>query len=249
MRRWLWVLAGLLLATIATLAFAPASLVLGRVQARVPGLELSLVSGTIWRGGIGDISYRGRSLGAVNWHVRASELLRLRALAEVEANGDWGVGRGVLWRDSHGLGIEAVHAEVAAAPFAGIAATPELELLGAIGIDIASAELHDGALTALTGEMAWHDAAVAGVAHANLGTLRAHLALDAPNAVSAVLSDDGGPLAVDGGAWLSPLGYSADVRLRARDPALRPVMRWLGQPQADGQRRLQLQGTWLGAAP
>ncbi len=248
MRHWKLLVFGLLLVAISAVVLAPANLVLERVQARVPGLELGMVSGTLWNGGIGEVRYRERSLGAFSWRVRVGELLRLRAVADVEANGDWGVGQGVIWRSYDQLGIENLHAEFAAAPFAGLFATPELELLGAIKVVIASAQVRDGALNALTGEVEWRDAAVAGLAHANLGTLRAQLALDAPNAVSATIADAGGPLALDGGAWLSPLGYSADVRLSARDPAVRPALQWLGAPQAGGQRRLQVQGTWFGSA-
>lgn len=249
MRRWLWILAGLLLALVSVLVFVPASLVLGQLQSRVPGLELSLVGGTLWQGGVGDISYRGLSLGALSWQVRKRELMHLRLVADVQANGDWGVGHSVLWREAGRLGVENLQADVAAAPFAGAIATPELELLGAISFRIASAEIRGGALTALSGEAEWRDAAVAGIAQANLGTLRASLTLDAPNAVSAAISDVGGPLVVNGGAWLSPLGYSADVQLAARDPSVRPALQWLGEPIEGGQRRLQVQGTWLGLAP
>lgn len=249
MRRWAWILAGLLLALVSVLVFAPASLVLGQLQSRIPGLDMSLVGGTLWNGGVGDVSYRGRSFGAVNWQVRARELLRLRLVADVQVNGDWGVGSAVLWRERSRLGVENLQADVAAAPFAGVIATPELELLGAISFHIASAEVQGGALTVLSGEAEWRDAAVAGIAHANLGTLRANLILDAPNAVSAAISDVGGALVVNGGAWLSPLGYSADLQLGARDPSVRPALQWLGEPIAAGQRRLQVQGTWFGLTP
>lgn len=249
MRRWRLMLLGVLLVAATVLIFAPASLLLGRVQARVPGLQLSMVSGTIWHGAVADIDFRGRSLGALTWRVRTADLLRLRLAADIQGNGDWGVGEGLVWRDFKRAGVEHAQAQIAAAPLAGVFATPELELLGGIRVRIASAEIRDGALVALQGDAEWLNAGVAGLAHANLGTVLATLQLDAPNAVSATITDDGGPLAVEGGAWLSPLGYSADLRLHARDPRVRPALQWLGAPQPGGQRRLQVQGSWLGSAP
>lgn len=247
MRRWRLLLLGLLLVAGTVLVFAPASLLLSRIQAQVPGLQLSLVSGTIWHGGIADIDYRGRSLGALSWRVRTADLWHLRLAADFQGNGDWGVGQGLVWRDFERIGVENAQAQIAAAPLAGVFATPELDLLGGITVRIASAEIRGGALVALDGAAEWLDAGVAGVAHANLGTIRATLQLDAPNAVSATIADAGGPLAVEGGAWFSPLGYSADLQLGARQPSVRPALQWLGVSQAGGKRRLQAQGTWLGA--
>lgn len=248
-RRVLLVLLALLLVAVATLAFAPAQMLVNAVQARVPDLYLSGVAGSVWRGGVGAVVYRGRALGGLRWRLYPSALFGLRLRADIEAHGDWGSAEGEVWRSFSALGVRQLHSELPAYYLAGVFAVPELRPLGQIRVLIDAAEVRDHALVVLAGEAVWADAAVAGLANADLGTLRGRLLLDAPNAASVLLGDDGGPLAVAGQLWLSPLGYSGSVRLSARDPALLPALQWMGKPAASGERELRLQGLWYGAKP
>jgi len=248
-RRVLLVLLVLLLAVAATLAFAPAQLLVNAVQTRVPDLYLSSVAGSVWRGGIGEVVYRGRALGSLRWRLYPSALFALRLRADVEARGDWGSAESQIWRSVSALGVSQLRSELPAYYLAGVFAVPELRPLGRIRVAIHAAELRDHALVVLVGDAVWADAALAGSASADLGTLRGRLLLDAPNAASVVLDDDGGPLDVDGQLWLSPLGYSGTVRLSARDPALLPALQWIGKPAASGARELRMQGLWYGAKP
>ncbi|PKM10415.1 MAG: hypothetical protein CVV15_06570 [Gammaproteobacteria bacterium HGW-Gammaproteobacteria-5] len=245
-RRVFLVLLGLLLAAVLALAFAPAQLLVNAVQARVPDLYLSTVAGSLWRGAVGEIVYRGRALGSLRWRLYPSSLFSLRLRADIEAHGDWGNAEGQIWRSFSTVGLEALRSELPAYYLAGVFAVPEMRPLGSIRVEIHAAQLRDHMLVVLDGDAVWHDAAVAGLASADLGTLRGHLSLDAPNAANLVLADDGGPLAVDGQLWLSPLGYSGVVRMSARDPALLPALEWMGKPKTPGARELRLQGLWYG---
>jgi len=246
-RRLFLVLLVVFLVAVATLAFAPAQMLVNAIQARVPDLYLSSVAGSIWRGGVGEVVYRGRALGGLRWRLYPWALFSLRLRADVEAHGDWGSAEGQIWRSFSALGVSGLRSELPAYYLAGVFAVPELRPLGHIRVDIHAAQLRDRMLVVLDGDAVWADAAVAGLASADLGTLRGRLTLDAPNAASLVLDDDGGPLDVDGQLWLSPLGYSGEVRMTARDPALLPVLEWMGKPKASGERELRLQGLWYGA--
>src|SRR3546814_9982489 len=135
----------------------------------------------------------------------------------------WGQAEGQVWRSFSGIGVTGLSSELPAYYLAGVFAVPELRPLGSIRVDIHAAELRDHMLVVLDGDAVWADAAVAGQANADFGTLRAHVGLDAPNSATLTLDDDGGPLDLAGQLWLSPLGFSGDVSLHARDPQLQPA--------------------------
>lgn len=249
MRRVLLGLLALVVLAVAVLAFASAQMLVNAIQARVPDLYFSSVAGSAWRGGVGEVVYRGRSLGALRWQLYPSALFSLRLRADIEAHGDWGQAEGQVWRSFSAVGITRLSSELPAYYLAGVFAVPELRPLGSIRVDIHAAELRDHMLVVLDGDALWQDAAVAGLASADLGTLRAHLSLDAPNAASLTLDDDGGPLDLAGQLWLSPLGYSGNVSLTARDPQLLPALEWIGTPTASGMRELRMRGVWYGGTP
>lgn len=248
-RRVLLGLLGLLLLAVVALAFAPAQMLTNAIQTRVPDLYFSAVAGSLWRGGVGQVVYRGRSLGAMRWQLYPSAVFGLRLRADIEAHGDWGQAEGQVWRSFSAIGVTGLSSELPAYYLAGVFAVPELRPLGSIRVDIHAAELRDHMLVVLDGDAVWADAAVAGQANADFGTLRAHVGLDAPNSATLTLDDDGGPLDLAGQLWLSPLGYSGEVSLHARDPQLQPALAWIGKPAASGMRELRLQGTWFGGAP
>lgn len=244
MRRWRWLGLGLALVGVLALlvASAPARLLLDRLH--VPGLQVGAVNGSIWHGGLDEVRYRGQALGSVRWRLRPLPLLRLALVAKVEASGGWGEASALFSRRGDALNIEALRGQVDARLLTGLFASPEVIPMGRIEFSDGALAWQAHAVTRLAGSARWRDAALAGLARASLGELHADLLWDAPNVGRIVLGDAGGPLALRGTVWLSLLGWHGDLTLAARDPALVQGLAWIGQAQADGSRRLLLQGGW-----
>ncbi|PKM03979.1 MAG: hypothetical protein CVV17_04035, partial [Gammaproteobacteria bacterium HGW-Gammaproteobacteria-7] len=95
----------------------------------------------------------------------------------------------------------------------------------------------------LAGEALWRDAVVSGADRAALGDLAMSFALVEGRIIGS-LRDAGGPLELTGSFEVAASGYRMDAQLRARDPALTPALRHIGQPDSGG-RLLVLQGGWL----
>jgi len=80
-----WIIIGLLAFLGSAIAFAPASL-LRPFAARVPGLTVSNVSGSIWRGGA-TIALHGTPLGELRFALQPVDLLLLRLAYGIEVAG------------------------------------------------------------------------------------------------------------------------------------------------------------------
>jgi general secretion pathway protein N len=227
----------------------PADLAYRYFGDRLAPLALRELSGTVWQGRATAAELFGQNLGALEWRLQAAPLLHGDAIAQLTLTGDGITASGLADRGADGqVSFRDVVAHMPARIAAPVLATPALDLLGTIEIDVNRARLHGAWLEEASGAAYWRDAAVAGAAQARLSDLQLTFASAAGGAISGVVHDLGGPLQADGTFTASLGRYDAQVRLAARgdDPRVTEVLQYVGQPQADGSRQLVIEGRQLG---
>ncbi|HEV2623412.1 MAG TPA: type II secretion system protein N [Frateuria sp.] len=248
-----WLAIALLLSCVVLLVlFLPARWALPFVQARLRGLSLGQVHGTVWDGAAEQVHGRdGRPLGRLQWRLARSALWgRLDLQLDFAATAL--TARGHLQRDAQG---RLLWTDVAVQ--AGLAAwTPRLdsplgEPQGTLALRLRRAVLQADWPVELEGDAHWADAAMqVRAGSVVLGNLETNL-VAANGVMHGRLGDDGhGPLHVEGQWQASPLGWRLDALLQPRtgDKALRNWLAHLGPPDPDGSVRLRRRGGLAAAA-
>jgi general secretion pathway protein N len=223
------------------------------LEARLHGMQLQQVHGLLWDGGAERVlAANGQSLGQVRWQLSRRALLgdaRLRLQFDGPALHFSGAMQRlpddtVEWRDAQ----MTVNLGTMPPPLA----TPFGRPQGSFSLQAPHALLRGNWPMQLQATAQWNNAAIQTqrgtvalgelhfTMHAEQGTIDIHMR-DAGN----------GPLALDGQAQLSPLGWRLDAMLRPRtaDPALRRWLASLGRPGADGTMHLQRRGGLAAALP
>lgn len=216
----------------------PASFVWSHIKDRLPAqVELSGLTGTLWTGRVNRIEADGVDQGSLAWSWRPSGLLT----AAIELDLLWmprkGDVRATLQVGTDTLTLENVRGQLDAAAMASINKAPFL-LEGTWQLDVPVLELQGMEhVTRAEGRLLW-DSAAGGLPTAlPLGNLVADLA-DSDGWLQFVLSDQGGPLGLQGTArWRPGQAMALDTRLQARATAeagLAGGLSLLGKPAADG---------------
>jgi general secretion pathway protein N len=210
-------------------------------------VKLHDLAGSVWHGHAGGAELFGMNLGAIDWTLQVQPLLSGEMIAQVTLTGDGVSGSGVIDRGGGQTEFRDTTLRMPARLAAPMLAIPMLELLGTMEIDIAHARLRDLWLDDAAGTVRWRDAAVAGAAQAKLGDLQATFASTADGSIAGVVRDLGGPLEVAGTFKAGLVAYEAQARLAARgdNPQVIEALQFIGQPQADGSRNLEIRGRLL----
>ncbi|HXR62984.1 MAG TPA: type II secretion system protein N [Rudaea sp.] len=210
-------------------------------------VRLHDLAGTLWHGHAGAADVFGMNLGSIDWNLQPTPLLRGEMLARLTLAGDLANGTGVVDRTGGTLWFRDVTLRLPARVAAPVLAIPALQLLGTLELDLAHARLSGLWLEDAAGTILWRNAAVAGAAQARLGDLQATFASTANGAIAGTAHDLGGPLELAGTFSASPGVYQAQARLAARaaDPQVSEALQFVGQPQADGSRSLEIRGRQL----
>lgn len=225
----------------------PASIAYGFAADSLRPLRLRDLHGTIWKGRANHVELLGRDFGALRWKFQPLPLLRGEAAAHFALSGPVVTAHGDVRRSGATTELDATVLRMPAGIAAPVLGIPALQLLGTIEVDIASARLDGVRLAAASGSATWHDAAVAGAAQARLGDLQATFAADGAAGIEGTVRDLGGPLELSGTFNASLGSYAAQARLAARDgnPQVAEALQYVGQPQPDGSRDLQIRGRQL----
>ncbi len=225
----------------------PADLAYRFAADSIAPVHLRDLRGTLWHGHAGSADVFGVNLGSIEWILQPAPLLHGEMIAQVTLAGDIASGSGIV--DCAGGATSFRHAalHMPARIAAPMLAIPALELLGTLELDIAHARLRGLWLEDAAGTVFWRDAAVAGAAQARLGDLQSIFASAADGAIAGSVHDLGGPLEVAGTFSASPGAYQAQARLAARggDAQVSEALQFVGQPQADGSRNLEIRGRQL----
>jgi len=225
----------------------PADLAYRFAADSIAPLHLRDLRGTLWQGHAGGADVFGVNLGSIDWVLQPGPLLRGEMIAQVTLAGDIASGTGVIDCVAGETSFRAATLRMPARIAAPVLAVPALELLGTLELDIEHARLRGLWLEEAAGTALWRDASVAGAAQARLGDLQASFASAADGSIAGTVRDMGGPLEVAGTFSASPGVYQAQARLAARDgdPQVNEALQFVGQPQADGSRNLEIRGRQL----
>lgn len=238
--------AGVFAYAVFLVASAPATLVAGAVMEHDRRLRIESVSGTVWHGRGRTLRWHGHEIGALEWHIRAFDLLRGVLAARVDV-----AGRGLAARARIHHRPVSGRTEISEAH--GRADLSELARLGgARGPVMAHVEVTGLALTldqgrpvALSGSVMLQDVTVFADRARQLGDYRLGLGVDS-GWLRAEVDEATGPLDVAGGVRFAFDGrWELDARLRAGDDAtdIASVLELLGPPDVTGHRRITLSGS------
>jgi general secretion pathway protein N len=227
--------------------------------ARVPFLlvDSSLVNAagvrdTLWSGSAAKIDVAGIVLSNTQWNLALSRLLLGELGGDIKTRWDGGFASGFVTSSVLGtIRANNVDVNLQAAWVAGIAGMPGLE--GQVNI----------VLDSLTVTEQWPSELVGAVKIANLsstllgsgaagqlGNIKVDFdpAEDNSDVITGIISDEGGPLELNGTLVLTrPNNYSIDVQLKTRPSAseiLRQNMILLGSPDSNGAHTFQLAGSF-----
>ncbi|MEL0168116.1 MAG: type II secretion system protein N [Pseudomonadaceae bacterium] len=225
----------------------PAQLVWRQVQPHLPAnVELSGLTGTLWRGSVARLQVDGIDQGALDWRWQPAGLLA----AELELDLNWrprdGQVGAVLRLGAAEVSLENVRGRLSAASMAQVNKAPFV-LQGDWLLDIPQLTLENlREVTRASGRIAWQDAGGGLPNPLALGNLAADLGTDNGWLVMQ-LTDAGGPLGLSGSArWQPAKPLKLDTRLQARADAERDLaagLQLLGRadPQGWVRWRAQLQ--------
>ena len=244
-------LAALLLAAALLVWFAPVRWLAPWLDARLHGVELRGLSGSVWDGRADALVLAdGTGLGRLRWTVSRRALLgRLQGRVDLagpmlDARGDFlRAGDTLRWRD--------VRLRLALDRLVPPPVTPFGRPRGELRGTLAELVLRGGWPLSMDGQLRWTDATIDDPEGAvPLGDLAATVTAR-EGVIRARLQDDGhGPLRLDGHLQASPLGWRLQAVLAPRgdQPALARWLARLGPPDAQGVVHLQ-RGAGLGAVP
>ncbi len=253
MKLWHWLALGIG----AYLAFALSSFPAGTAYAwfAPPGIQLQGIEGTLWSGRAAAANVGELSLHDVRWTVHAWQLLLGRVAADLRAQLEEGfVAAQVKATRSH-VSLSDVRASTslptlrAALPVAGLRGEANLTL-SALELDVAKAwptkvigdlkllqlETTPLSLTGPRGKLV------------PIGNYAVRL-VEGAGPINAQFNDTGGPLEVSGTLAVSAArAYKFDALIKPRADAAQEVVDGLnamatGEPDAEGRRRLNLEGT------
>lgn len=226
-------------------ATCPADFAYRMVAGRLGVLKLGGISGSLWQGHAGSTQVFGQEIGVLDWQLEAAPLLGREVMAHVSLAGAQLNASGIVDRVADGtISVRDASFRVPASMAAPALDIPALQLLGTIDGKLAEARLKGVWVQQASGTLRWNDAAVAGAAQAQLGTLEATFSSAPDGSIAGVARDLGGPLQLNGTFKVNAGSFDADATLAARDgnPQVLEALRYIGEAQADGSSHLIIHG-------
>lgn len=246
--KWFLALLVLLLALAAVVAWTmPASMAWKLAGPRLPAVQLSNLSGSLWHGKAEQASVAGQALGALEWQTEVLPLLHGAVRVDASVSGDTLQGHAIITRQRDGLIVlRDASATLPGSVLEGTLGIQGLRLEGTLHLEAREARIRNAWFVALDGGGTWRDAGTSGAAEAHLGDVKLEFSEPSPPAVLGQIRDDGhGPLLIRGQLKALPTGYTLEARLRARNPddlQTQEALRYVGQRQPDGSVVLRAGG-------
>lgn len=225
----------------------PAARVDSYIEAQVPGLSLSVVSGTVFNGQAGQVSYQGKALGSARWRLLFQTLLTGRAEYQLDFETAAGPGKanvGVTFAGNvygHDVDLTLLPDEVInyVSPVA-------VRTSGALNLLIENFEIRDGFPDALGGKAFWKGAAILAPVEMMFGDAVMDMQSSGGELIGRIESEGG--IDVTGEVALAPGGkYRFDLLLSpdagvSDDTVL--LLENTTTVQADGKYLLRSSGQW-----
>lgn len=232
MRKILWLV--LLAVPLVIVATLPARVIVPRMAI---GEEVRDVQGTLWSGeavwqqpGFAPLDVQWGWQGGRSWSWQARGL-------GVDLDGQWRLNAGVteLANVTGHIEMDRLDARLWL-----INARPR----GRLEVDVQRALIAEGQAPEVDGRLIWRDAGLVGTVQESLGEITVRLDSQEQGQVARVASTQPGAIQIRGDIELGAERYAVDLWLRASAdrPELLRQIAWLGEPQPDGQVRVQLSG-------
>ncbi|WP_266169756.1 type II secretion system protein N [Dyella subtropica] len=236
----------LLLLAALLVAFLPARWVKPQLEARLHGLRLEGVSGTLWQGHADKLlAVHGDDLGRLDWQLSRRALLGDTQLG-LALVGPAGHFSGQMRKlDAQRVEWSQLHVESDLVALTERFLPQGTRLRGTLAIDGGRAVLQGRWPVELDAQAHWNGAQLLGQDRTlDFGNLQLQASGEG-GVVQGSLQDDGnGPLQLAGQFDLSPLGWHYDIKAKPRqpDPALSQWLAGFGPMGADGTMHLKRRG-------
>lgn len=210
-------------------------------------VTLTDLSGSVWSGRANASRIGTQVFKSIQWQFRPLSLV----LGELEMQWEFrvqdGYGKGVAGMNVMGSAyLQDVQGLLPMTPIAKLAGMDALRPGGSLGVDLDSVHVEGKMPTAITGSLTWHSAEVTVLKPMPLGDLKVRFEPGDGGIIKGVLSDDGGPLQLEGLLTLTPAGvYDLNLALAVRDPQqteLANALRSLGRPDTTGKYKIKRSG-------
>ena len=207
---------------------------------------LTTLSGSIWSGKAGASRIGSQMFDSLQWRFHPLSLFLGKIEVQWEFRVEEGYGKGNTGMNLMGkVYMNKVDGLLPMMPIAKLARMDALKPGGALGVNLDSVQLKGQVPTNITGNLTWHTAEVTLLKPMPLGNLSVSFET-ADDTIKGVLSDDGGPLQVQGLVSLTPAGdYDLNLSLGVRDPKqtdLANALRSLGRPDNSGKYKIKRSG-------
>ncbi|MEO8743307.1 MAG: type II secretion system protein N [Lysobacteraceae bacterium] len=248
-RRWL-PLVLILSAVLVALAclFMSARTAVSLLQWRIDPLTLDDVHGSAWNGESRITFFGTHALGRMGWN--ADPLAIFSGAIRTDLHFDMPKNQRMdahVERSLHTLEVTGLRADLVGGAMRKFFLRAHLMPIGSLHLEVQRVRFDDGIPVAVVGHASWRQATLVGPRTRlpyYLGDLRIDFYMDRPGVVLGRISDNGGPMQVDGDVRTDLIGYRIALRMKARDPQLAQGLTRLGQSQPDGGRLLVLQDAW-----
>lgn len=230
-----WWLGGLIAYLFFLLATLPAVYPMAWWQKRMPDVQLSNISGSVWSGVAQEFTLYGKPWGVLEWHFdwlapftgHMGYRLRLRA-SDMDLQG-----RVAGSRDN--LLLQDVHGHLSINRLEGLLPLPAGSISGNLEVELRRLLLVKMRPVLADGTATFTDAALSWPQSMTLGSYQLKVSSQDKKGIHGVFIDTGGPLAVQGTLAVTTNGrYQISGTLLSRDPNNSALSNLLGYLPADG---------------
>lgn len=217
------------------------------IEERVPGLSLAAVSGSVFNGAAGRVSYQGTDLGSARWEFLPVALLTGRVEYHIELSTSSGPGQanaGVTFAgNAYGHDIDV---SFSPDPIIDRYSPVVVETSGSLNVLVESFQLSDGFPHELTGRVVWKSAAILAPVEMIFGDT----VLDLQNIGEELVGriENQADFGLSGEVAIAPGGaYRVDLLLAPEAGVSRQTVSLLESTttvQPDGNYRLRSSGQW-----
>jgi hypothetical protein len=242
-----WWLAGLTVYLFFLVATFPAAYPLAWWQKRMPDVQLSKISGSVWSGVAQEFTLYGQPWGVLEWHVDWRALftghmgyrLRLRT-SDMDIHARVAGSR-------ENLLLQDVHGHLPIARLDGLLPLPAGSISGNLEVDLSRVLLVKMRPTLADGTASFTDTVLSWPQSVTLGSYQLKVSTQDKKGIQGSFIDTGGPLVVQGTLDLTPNGhYQVNGTLMSRDPSNTTLTTMLSYLPADGtgHHPFNLNGQW-----
>jgi len=215
-------------------------------------VRLAGIAGTVWSGSAALGSVAGLALRDISWDLELAALLTGGLGVDFETRLEDGFINGAALASTGGVVLRNVRGGTSLQTLRDV--LPLYGVEGQVSVALERLELRDGWPTAATGELRIADLAAPpllptpGVTLVPLGSFRAQFVETPEPGISALITDTGGPLELEGRVALGvDRTYTIDALVRTRPDASDLLVQGLAimssEPDAEGRRQFAMSGS------